>query len=456
MMARVLISMAAAVAFCAIAGAVTVVVPQTVRLDNERAYIFSAPLSDETPPRLFILDGRALTVFDESGSSLHIELPLAASAIDVYDIDGNGVYELLVVAGRQVMSRAIRPGENGSAWQTVFERASVYSDTAALPFPQVLALEHDGATVIALPQVSEFELWSLDGTLSESVPYGTAANAPALPALPFEVQPVNASYAGVGNDMVHLIDSEREPAGHPGTPERSSPAPGFGADVSDLPSDQWPEFPLRLDADEIEVLHAPVPAKFEDTYIRIRSSGLENYPRIGPPRRYPGRLLFAPGTLPDFNGDGFVDLVTWKPAVPGMTLNGLLDLLRHGTSPVNVSTHLYNPQSRLFEAQPLAVLRANLPRSWFEEDAPNGPIRNLVLDDLDGDGFIDVGFSTKPAEYSIWSYKLGFHDSATYVVRTGAPIESVVRNVPVGTEKTRHLLLRGPDALHIVRFPLNQ
>lgn len=448
----------AAFLLCWIAAAETLVKPQSIRLENDQAYVFSVPLTVETAPRLFVLDGYLLRIYDDSEtySSLDIQLPGAASAVDIYDLDADGTFDVIVVAGTKVLFRAIAPSQAGSAWETIVERTSLYSDTAALPFPQVLAVENEGGPAIALPQLSGFEVWSLDGELRERIGYGQEQDASTVPALPFDVEAVHTDYAGLGNAMVHRVVSQREPGPVDATydGDYSRGAGSVLSDVSDLPSDRWPRFPLRPGSDDVEVLHAPVPPRFEDTYVRLRTRGPgEGRPGVGPPRRYPGRVLTGGHHLPDFNGDGFVDLVAWKAAVPGASFNTLMGAVRDGTWPVTVSVHLYNPKSRLFEAEPFVLIRTELPMEWCETDAVSGPIRNLLFEDINDDGFIDVGFSTNRDEYSVWNYTPGFNTTPDYVVKADGEIVSIVRGVEFGSERPEKLLLRGPDALYIARFP---
>lgn len=432
--------------------ATVIITPQTIPLEHSQAYIFSAPLTVETAPRLFVLDGRTLTIYSAAEAYTRMDLPATATALDVVDLDQDGSSEVVTVAGNQVTTRDIVPDEDLASWEVIVEAPSLYSDTAALPFPQVLAIEHGETVAIALPQEDGFEVWSLEGNLLETMPYTETRQAPAMPPLPFEVDEEPDAFAGQGSAMVHRIFSLRSPA------PVDAMGQSFGevmSDVSDLPSDQWPYFPLRLDRTEVDVLYAPIPPKFEDTYVRIRarSPAAEPQPRVGPPRRYPGRMLTGGNHLPDFNGDGFVDLVTWKADQPGASLNTLIKAVRNGTWPLTLSIRLYNPKSGLFEAEPFATIRTSLPRDWYRRDSYAGPMRNLLFDDFDADGFLDVGFSTRRNEYSIWNYEVGFGTEPAYVIHTADAVETIVRDVPFGAPDAPKLLLRSANALYVVRFP---
>jgi hypothetical protein len=228
------------------------------------------------------------------------------------------------------------------------------------------------------------------------------------------------------------------------------------ADAAGRPSAQWPWFALRAESDaaaedNLRVHYAPAPPDFRDTMVVIRSRKVGPTPPPLPEaaRLYPGMLGAPPGALPDFNGDGFTDLLLWLAPRPGRSIDSIARAAVENTWPIHLRVHLYLPERRRYDARPAGRIDAELPAVWLLLMQRTGsPLRNAVFEDFDGDGRTDAAWSTSATDYAAWRYDDGFGARADFEHEFPEPILRVERTAPMSFGLRRSIVLRGEERVY--------
>lgn len=230
-------------------------------------------------------------------------------------------------------------------------------------------------------------------------------------------------------------------------------------DAADQGPASWPWFPLRTDgARSRRVIYALAPPDSRNTIIRIQefeqepASIAERNARLGPERWYPGALVLPGDGLPDFNKDGYTDLVLWRSPEPGTSVDSLTRILMQGIWPVDLTTHLFSVEKRRYEPVPSARVKCNAPVLWFLTSGSGVPLRHCVLRDFDGDGRTDLGCSTAPGIYSVWLYgKRGFGADPDHTQVVAGPLVAIDFCGDLETRGRTSLALRTEKALYVLR-----
>ena len=431
------------------------------RFANAHAIVVS--IDSDSIPDILILDGFEIRVHRSSEiASVHaLSLDRDTTAIDVVDLDGDGRSEILTVSGARIQRYEL-PGDTvDSEPQVLFERHTRLSDVQGRPFPYVLSIEREGRTVIALPQRDAIELWSIEGALVETISIAGASSD----TLPFQgtfsawaVEPPAIGREGlefgVRSDLLFLPSIQ----GIPLRPESQAFLPPIGSwaraqDALHMSPLRWPRFPLTASDSATQVLYALAPP---NTVIRIlqEENGDSDEFYASPKRRYSGSLLLAKEGLADFNRDGYTDLLLWRSPMPGMSLGSMARTLSTGTWPVELTAHLYSPQSGLYEGRPRGRIDAQVSLKWYLSREFGSPIHNLTLNDFDGDRRTDGAFTPTERSFSLWLYADGFNRKADFSVTLDTNILEVARVIESDDTNRGGILLRGQDAYYLLTLPL--
>jgi hypothetical protein len=180
--------------------------------------------------------------------------------------------------------------------------------------------------------------------------------------------------------------------------------------------------------------------------------------RMGPPRRYPGRLAraaerpFAWGETPwpDFDGDGFADLLLWKAPLPGRSVDSMAEAVTGGSWPVRLTAHLFSPGKGRYEPRPAGRIEARLPVWRLLDLARGAPLRHAVFDDLDGDGGDDCAFATDVDRYGVWLFGDGFAATPSASYAFSSVIAGIEYAGPLGPGRASAILLRTRRAVHVL------
>ncbi len=433
------------------------------------AHVFMAQLAEGGPPCLAVLDGSFLSFYSGIGAepSFGLNLPPGASAVDVADIDADGRAEILAIEhGRVLRFDVVTAGAGAPADPRVlFEAASMISGPS--PYPSVMAIPWEGKAAIAIPLEGGMQIRSPAGEILADFPAESQAPPQFLFAAPFAARTVASAQAGSpGSSIEWVINAS--PDATPELPELLGPAtpapplsgrtgsPGLLREAGSRPPESWPWFSLRTGTGggPFERVHfALAPPDYRGTSISIRRLGTGGPPTpdrafsLSPARLYPGVLVAPRETLPDFNRDGYSDLLLWNTPTPGASIEGITRAVQEGSWPVLLSVHLFDPAQGIYAARPISLVRTGVPLSWFVELENGAPMRNLTLADFDGDGGCDLGLSNSPGSFSIWLYREGFSNEPSF----RRPFRQTIRATEVLASASRPaVVLRGATALFVL------
>jgi len=384
---------------------------QTIPLNSPESTFFLAQGRTAGKAGVYVLSAERLTVYvrDRATALASIDLPGDAAAVDVADVDGDGAGELLVVAGERILCYDLYAQRGAEQARELFRLPTALRPAPAGPYLHVMVVQREDEAALALPREEGLELRSLDGRLLAThrvddafrdYTYGSPFNAWAA------VPPVLAPPDGLELRIAHIVEFDPSLEG----PEQATPsgpvrgrraARAHMRDAAELGAAHWPWFSLHVDGGR--VLYALAGPDYRDTLVRIVPHTAEpGGGQAGTQRRYPGILVPPDETLPDFNADGFADLVLWRVPIPGISVESITRAATGGTWPAHLSVHHYAPDKQRYEGRPAGHIGCRLPIPWLLALSGETPFRNLLLRDLDGDGRTDIAFSTAPTRFAVW------------------------------------------------------
>ncbi|MBI2423390.1 MAG: hypothetical protein HYV27_11225 [Candidatus Hydrogenedentes bacterium] len=389
-------------------------------LPGPHADSFLVDLQGDGLADLGILDGQQLLFYEQvmEKAALQIALPEKTTAIDIIDLDNDGWCEVLVVAGNAVRSTTLL-AQPPYQWQTLFECGSDFAALTSAPFLHVLAVSHQDTLVLALPTERGIELRALGGELMETYAFGSEAGTRITYGRPFIAWGVHPSELGGPEALEFRIN--RVSASKPDLPEdlilddstmmRSNPVNLQRAQLANVkPPEKWPLFPLTPAAGQ--QIHAAIavsegihPLTLVSTLMEDPAAVVSEKPSIadkpGPIRRYPGVPLFTEN-WPDFDGDGYYDLLLWRIRDLQPTLNRVTSALLDGRWPVRLTAHLFTPAKERFASAIVAQIDTTIPTEWLLSAYNGLPLRHLVVHDIDGDKRSDLAFSNGPNTFNVF------------------------------------------------------
>ncbi len=446
-----------------------------IPLENRNAVCFFADISGDKTADLVVLDGLLLRIFEDAQSDAEqrIALQPGTSAVDIADIDGDGICEAVAIHGDRIVAYKTAPGASGVS-QELFRLDTLYGgvsgfsvDARVQPFITTLVIRRDGSTLLALPREDTLELRSTDGDLVESFPIGADAPRHVGYGRPFSSWTARPPQIGPEDALEWHIS--RVLAFKPTFPEDTIPveimdplyhrvAQRLLPETISLSAEAWPWFPLRKDGSHRErALYALGGGDHRTTVLRVQrpAPGGPDRPdrelRMGPARSYRGVILTEEEDLPDFNGDGYVDMVLWKTPSPALTLDVLTRALMGGRWPVWITTHLYLPDQGRFSPHPSGSIALEAPLSWFPPGVPDAPVQHVVMRDMDGDGRADFGCGITPYSFSVWRHTdQGFSEAPDFHHEFQVPITKVEARVDLDGRGRTSIVLRSEDHIYML------
>lgn len=454
------------VAFCMAVAAVFNVEP--VPLPSPESPVFVANAGPGCTPGVVVLGPEQASVYAGApgATPVTVPLPLGTPAVDIADIDGDGQPELVAICGDGVFRCGLAPG----APQQPVELFRLHTQLAApapLPAPYVLAVKAEGRVLLALPCENTFELRDPGGALVSSFPIGPDAPHRVSYGTPLQSRAITPPEAGGPGALE--VDVSRILGVKPELPESLSVSlhdAAFGRDEMDRtrldrsPGDElWPWLPLQAGGARTQrVLYRDAGPGSNATLVRIRRAApgpggiSERDVTIGPPRRYPGSLMVPEDDLPDFNGDGYTDLLLWTTPEPAASVDSLMRLVTGGQWPVQLRAHLFVPNKDRFEPVPAAVVNVEAPTQWFAAPEATGPLRHVVLRDFDGDGQTDLGCCVAPRRFCAWLWRAGtFAGSPGFAMEFAQPVTGVAFRADMDGHGRTSIGLRTEDTLYVLR-----
>ena len=433
-------------------------------LETAESESFFAPLAKGQPAALFVTGKMNLRIY----SPLHdncwiIELPESVPVLDVADLDGDERTEILLIQGERILAQTItlEPNEDTLPPRELFSLVTPYTrEEACVPKLQQLAVDWHGRTVLAIPTEDTIELRTADGTVIDriKVEQSDPSREAGLPFSAWHLYPQQAAPPGsIEWQVTRVLRSEIKP--HEGDkPTRETPAVRIRRApasqmtlISEQGPESWPWFSLKTSGEARDrAYHAPSPPDYRDTLVVIRPEKVLAAPwgseaeQMPPSRRYPGLPLLPEAVPPDFNHDGYSDLLLWSSPEAGVTIDSLMKIAARQLWPVRVAAHLYSVEKGRFEAVPDGVMECRIPVLWLLAMEDGFPFRHVVLEDLNGDGCTDCAWSTSESDFEVWLYEdTGFGKQPSYRHRFPEPIQEVSADGPVVDGAPSGIVLKG-------------
>jgi hypothetical protein len=443
-----------------------------IPLSDPAAPVFLAHADADKTTDIFVLNGNSITAWPAGSRRPPVTAVLAegTSGFDIADVDNDGLSEIIAVCGDNIMScRLVERGAEPAA-KTLFVLRNQLSAPSVQPFPYVMAVQYDGAPALALPCETTFDLRGFDGALIASFPIGSETAHRISYGSPFSaawVDPPQAGPAGSIEAEVNRVISF-EPELPAGMLPIATQSPGYrrgtllqARDAASEGPESWPWFPLKTDGSTAQrALYALARPDYRDSVVCVREANSENVDLsgknvvVGPQRRYPGVLCVLPDDLPDFNADGYVDLLLWRAPEPGVSLDSLTRVVLGQKWTVNLTAHLFSPRKNRFEPLPASHIALQIPVDWFIAMTASGPLRHVVLRDFNGDGRTDLGCAVSENEWAAWlSGADGFAPRPDFSRQFDEPIDRVEFRACLDGGASTSIGLRTRTALHLLYPP---
>lgn len=452
---------------CAALGALFQI--QSVPWTSGKSTCFPADTELDGRADVFVLEDYRLRVYGalEREPKIDLTLPTGSGPLDIADIDHNGVPDLVTVCGGQVLAIPLH-GDEAAQPRVLFTLESEFSHTSPRPFPSVLVVDRDLAPRIALPRTGALEIRDLQGELKESYPIDVASHGPLSIGRPFSYWSGQHAQLGPPDLLEFRVSSlvsynPLQPAqGMPAELELPSARLGTPRQLREseqIPPDQWPWFTVGVSGETAyRALYAAAEAREATAIIRIRSvapGGLdaeEGAVEIGPARNFPGNLIVKENSLPDFDGDGYVDLMLWKPLQPGLTADGVARAVTDRSWPIRITTHLFMPDKGRYSPRPSGHFTIDVPLAWWFSPSPRGPLKEIILRDFNGDGLTDFGCFTRDDTLAVWTSDAGsFSEAPNYTHTFEEPMDGVVLEADLDGLGGTTIAVACTSALHIFR-----
>lgn len=435
---------------------------------------FIAPLDGEGGADLVVLHGHSLTVYPDGlpGGAREVEMPPETSAVDVFDLDGDEITEVIGVAGDRIIAWSFEDGATSPASIELFRLPTQLAACGPAPFLYVLAMEWKGRVVLGLPRERAFELRDVTGVLVDSFPLTIEGLYRASYGRPFTADAVSPPVVGSRDALEVEIRRtiEIEPAlprELAVTDKRSLLArrslPPRAADASARNPAYWPWFSLVTrrgdhappqDLAQWDVLYSIADDDAGASLVCFRTPGRapNDAPRIGPQRRFPGAIMNTLDRFPDFNGDGFVDLALWAREERLPAAGALARVAATGRASWRIAAYFFEPRRRCFSATPTTRIIIDAPFAWLVNATAGPPTPLALFEDFDADGRTDFGCATDVDEFSVWRCGAsGFEESPAFRQRFAEPLQTIEFCKGFEPGAAAAVGLRGAHSLFLLR-----
>jgi hypothetical protein len=436
----------------------------------EKSTCFTTDVNLDGRAEICILQEQLLHIYGRKSESplYSIALPLRTTAIDIADVDNDRVADLIALRGEEVLRYAL--SDNGAPEpEVLFTQQSQFSRADGYPFPAVLIVDRGDGPLIALPTEEALEVRSLNGELVNSYPIGINAPYHVSIGKPFSYWVNQHAQSGPADALEFrvnrlasfkpLLPDDAFPIDVAGRPPQRLGLSRQQWEADEHRPESWPWFYIaQSDTEDIRALYRQSESSADATTIRVRTltsnvaAGDASPEVMGPPRLYPGSLVLHPEAFPDFNGDGYGDLMLWKAPRPGLSADALARALTSNRWPLNITTHVYLPDKKRFSPRPQTLISIEIPVAWFMAPTPQGPLQALVLRDFNGDGKTDFGCLTAADTFTAWQAEgEGLAAAPALEERFSAPVDEVMFETDLDGQGTTSIALRCGNQLAILR-----
>jgi len=430
--------------------AVTAPNPFVVLVSND-ADVFLVDIDLDGSGDVAVLDGFKLTIFPTADRehSLTLTLPANARALDITPHPGTGEIAVIAVCGSEIRQFSFGGNANGDR---LFEHHSYLSGSDG-PYRYVMVFERNGESLFFLPSVDAIELRTWSGELRERIEPETADRFEEVAGYSRNRATIGSAesleffiHRSVGNELA-FIEKQWEDVTGLRTYSHSMALSEFHELNS--PGDRWPWFALQSDDEESTRVRCAVRLHPSETHIRMDSTLSDPVVGgIGPARRYPGMVTKLNAQLPDFNGDGYTDLLLWNTDRPSVSPATIARMTFQKDWPIRLTVHLFDPKSGRYTAKPHTSLSVRAGWNMLLQQKYGSPLYHYVVNDLDADGRTDVAFTADSQTYVRWMMDDRGAHAETF--RLAKPIERVSFQQPLDDTGRVTIGLRTENKLYVL------
>lgn len=419
-------------------------------LDESHA-VALVPRVQDGPVCLWAVSEDRIQCRQPGGASESVALPGGGiKAFDIADADGDGRFEAILLTSGALW--LFRPGE-----ATGPTKAFDYAGLAGLslaswnasfrPHPMVMVVEVEDELALCLPGLDAYALRRLDGTPIRELP--TTQDAATYNSIRraggYEVPPeIKGLHVCMERYALYHVNPPPElplPVGDRFTPDGDwESLPEIGLDYT--------SYPLRQD-NPLPRIIVTWPSNMRG---RCRVAVRENEEAEFDPktlRPYPGFLLLEQNHWPDFNGDGYVDLLLCSiPDLPS-TPSAVAKVATSVSWGIRATVHCYDPETGRHAVRPSAYFDLEIPLTWFM----GRPLKRFALEDVNADGLTDCMWSTAPDSFEVWLAQPGsrFGDRPDFQHTFGEPLRDVEPEVFPMERGPAQIILRGENKTYWLR-----
>lgn len=427
---------------------------------SENAALYVLPNPGSGVPDVVVLDDSTLTVYRGNAQTpvLSHSIPADTLFFDLYDTNGDTTPELFVLTPNEV--RHYPAHDNASTIQ-LFPIEPPLPWKVDQPFLHTLLFHFNDIHLVAVPYQDTIELKSMDGKTISAFPklLSDVHSLYSIPIEPNQLGPDGAFEFRVDTLLTTPINVPMEL--RPTLPSKpfATATPQQLRDSELLELELWPSFPLtRTGEAPNKVIYASESPEHIHTVIRIKKKLPRNIPntteayRFSPKRTYPGMIGISASGLPDFNGDGYHDLLLWKIPIPGNSISTIMKSVQAQTWPIEITTHLYNPQKGLYDARPSSRIKTTVALQYILTRQSHSPLHNLSFVDLNADGKSDITFSPTAQSIATWIYSDQMDSIPVYQGRFEDPVSLITLNRAEVSDTGQSILLRGNRSIYRINL----
>ncbi|MFP6581934.1 MAG: hypothetical protein VCD00_05190 [Candidatus Hydrogenedentota bacterium] len=428
---------------------------------SENAALYVLPGSHPATSNIVILDGTELTVYPSNAThpSLRHQIDPNTLLFDLFDTNDDDIPELFTLLPDALFHY---PEPNNQTKITLFGITPSLPWLVTQPFIHPIILSYDNAHLAAIPYQNNITLKTFEGKTLSTLPkiLSDTHSLFTIPVSPNQIGSPDAFEFKVDTLLTTAINIPRELRPAPSIPGPTFTTPRLLRESEQRDLDLWPAFPLTDSPDNNErVIFASYAPEHVHTIIRIKrdrptsaftQTELQTYT---PERIYPGTIATSQSGYPDFNADGYHDLVMWRMALPGRSINTMINSLRSQTWPIELTVHLYDRNKRRYTARPTARIKTTVAIQFILMRQNQSPLRNLSFADLNNDGASDLTLSPQPDTLETWVFENGFEPKPNFRSRFQNPVELISPLRQETNASTATLLLRDKTTIYRVNAP---